>query len=218
VKATIDLYNQITDRLLPTPSKFHYTFNLRDVSKVFQGFLMCKPISIGNEASCARLWMHEVSRVFYDRLVDEEGREFFKEIIEDAMKIKWRNDISFSNVIFSNLLKLENEDKLYEEITKMDALNTTLFNYLEEYNCSFPNKMDLVFFADAVYHICRIVRVLLQPRGNAMLIGVSGCGKQSLTRLASYMLGNESFSIKLTKNYKPETFREQLKEVLMQSG
>lgn len=162
--------------------------------------------------------MHEVSRVFYDRLVDEEGREFFKEIIEDAMKIKWRNDISFSNVIFSNLLKLENEEKLYEEITRINALNTTLFNYLEEYNCTFPNKMNLVFFADAVYHICRIVRVLLQPRGNAMLIGVSGCGKQSLTRLASYMLGNKSFSIKLTKNYKPETFREQLKEVLMQSG
>jgi len=218
VKATIDLYNQITDRLLPTPSKFHYTFNLRDISKVFQGFLMCKPISIDNEASCARLWMHEVSRVFYDRLVDEEGREFFREIIEDSMKIKWRNDISFSDVIFSNLLKLENDERLYEEITRMDALNNTLMHYLEEYNSTFPNQMNLVFFTDAVLHICRIIRVLLQPRGNAMLIGVSGCGKQSLTRLASFMLNNESFSIKLTKNYKPETFREQLKEVLMQSG
>jgi dynein heavy chain len=179
---------------------------------------MCKPISIDNEASCARLWMHEVSRVFYDRLINEEDREFFKELIEDAMKLKWRNDVRFTNVIFSNLLKLENDDKLYEEITRMQALLNTLNHYLEEYNTVNPNKMNLVFFSDAVNHICRIVRVLLQPRGNAMLIGVSGCGKQSLTRLASFMLNYKNYSIKLTKNYKPKDFREDLKEVLMESG
>ena len=56
----------------------------------------------------------------------------------------------------------------------MDALLNTLNHYLEEYNTTFPNKMNLVFFIDAINHICRIVRVLLQPRGNSMLIGVSG--------------------------------------------
>ena len=179
---------------------------------------MVKPISIDNEASCALLWMHEVSRVFYDRLVDEEGREFFCELIEDSMKLKWRNDIKFSNVIFSNLLKLEDQEKLYEEIKRMDSLHKTLTHYLEEYNVTNPNKMNLVFFSDAVNHICRIIRVLLQPRGNAMLIGVSGCGKQSLTRLASFMLSYKNYSIKLTKNYKPKDFREDLKEVLKESG
>ena len=118
--------------------------------------------------------MHEVSRVFYDRLVDEKGREFFKILIEDNVKHKWRNDIPFTDLIFSNLLKLENDERLYEEITRMDALLNTLNHYLEEYNTTFPNKMNLVFFIDAINHICRIVRVLLQPRGNSMLIGVSG--------------------------------------------
>lgn len=174
VNSTIDIFKEVTKELRPTPSKFHYTFNLRDISKVFQGFLMCKPISIDNEISCAKLWMHEVSRVFYDRLVDEKGREFFQVLIEDNIKHKWRNDIPFSNFIFSNLLKLENDERLYEEITRMDALLNTLNHYLEEYNSTFPNKMNLVFFTDAVNHICRIVRVLLQPRGNSMLIGVSG--------------------------------------------
>ena len=46
VSATIDLYTNITKALLPIPSKFHYTFNLRDVAKVLQGILMSEPISI----------------------------------------------------------------------------------------------------------------------------------------------------------------------------
>lgn len=36
VGATLDVYESVQKQLLPTPNKSHYTFNLRDVSKVFQ--------------------------------------------------------------------------------------------------------------------------------------------------------------------------------------
>ena len=68
--------------------------------------------------------------------------------------------------------------------------------------------MDLVFFDDAVTHVCGIMRILMQPRGNAMLIGVSGSGKQSLTHLAAYILEQASFQVKLSKNFDPSKFRE----------
>jgi len=58
---------------------------------------------------------------------------------------------------------------------------------LEEYNDISTNKMNLVFFEDAVLHILRIMRSLRQPRGNIMLIGVGGSGKQSLVRLSAFM-------------------------------
>lgn len=69
VAATIQIYNDVQKRFRPTPAKSHYTFNLRDVSKVFQGLSKSNPRAITNEDSMVKLWAHECLRVFQDRLI-----------------------------------------------------------------------------------------------------------------------------------------------------
>jgi dynein heavy chain len=61
-------------------------------------------------------------------------------------------------------------------------------DYLEDYNTT-SKEMKLIFFMDAIEHVARLARILRAERGNALLVGVVGMGKQSLTRLASHLCG-----------------------------
>lgn len=81
ISCIIEIYSRVTLELLPTPSKFHYTFNLRDVSKVFQGILMITASKCPDADMMNRLWVHEVSRVFQDRLNNTADQQWYEELV-----------------------------------------------------------------------------------------------------------------------------------------
>jgi dynein heavy chain len=59
VAATIDMFSQFNKKMLPIPSRFHYLFNMRDISKVFQGILMTQSQSVQDPQTFIKLWLHE---------------------------------------------------------------------------------------------------------------------------------------------------------------
>jgi len=59
----------------------------------------------------------------------------------------------------------------------MNELVKQVNNFILDYETNFNIVLDLVFFQDALEHLTRICRILRSERGNAMLIGVGGCGK-----------------------------------------
>ena len=196
------------------------------MAKVFQGILLAEPISVQDNDMFARLWMHECSRVFADRLCTQADKEEFQKQVCDLLsikfKVKWgKPEECFGpgqDVLFSNILRLDQEAKYYELVENRTKLDATLEDQLIEYNFDSSSKMDLVFFEDAIQHILRILRILMQPRGNAMLIGLSGSGKQSLTKFSAAILEHGCFQVKLSKNFRPVDFRETLKERMLAAG
>jgi dynein heavy chain, axonemal len=75
---------------------------------------------------------------------------------------------------------------------------------------------NMVFFRDAVEHVCRLARILQQPRGHAVLLGVGGCGKRSIARLAAAICECEFVTFANSPTHKE--FREALKTVFELAG
>uniref|UniRef100_A0A4W3IMR6 Dynein axonemal heavy chain 1 n=1 Tax=Callorhinchus milii TaxID=7868 RepID=A0A4W3IMR6_CALMI len=221
VNATIKVYSTITSQLLPTPAKSHYTFNLRDLSKVFQGMLMADSSKTQDKLLLLRLWYHENCRVFRDRLVSEADRLWFDELLKSKMT---EFGTTFAEVapelpiLYGDFMIVGADNRVYEYIEDKGKMMQTIQEYMEDFNQTSVTKMKLVLFMDAVQHICRISRILRQPMGNALLLGVGGSGRQSLTKLAAHMAEFECFQIELSKNYGPSEWREDVKGILMKAG
>lgn len=141
VLGIIEIYDKIIEEKRPTPARFHYLFNLRDISKVIQGMLMIKPVSCSSPESFAKLWMHEICRVFHDRLINQDDRDWFTHQICDLanvfLRVRMEHDELFvkGKMFFGDILKLDST-KNYEEIKDHNKLKNTLNDFLEDYNMS----------------------------------------------------------------------------------
>jgi len=247
IAATLQLYSRSTSTLLPTPTKSHYVFNLRDFARVVQGVMMLPKAALpGSEPdACAlykRLWIHEALRVFYDRLVDEADREWLldqlKDITESTLEVESlvglmahilpKNKAGAQRLVTDDLRrcffgnfanpKLDVDERIYTEIADVQHLIGVVEDYLKDYNSISKRPMNLAMFLFAVEHISRICRLLSQPGGHMLLVGVGGSGRQSLTRLASHICGMQVFQVEISKSYGRAEWREDLKKVLQRAG
>lgn len=89
-----------------------------------------------------------------------------------------------------------NGTTIYRAGADRAKLDRVLQAYVDE--CSSPEAgSQLIFFRDAIEHVVRLARILRTPRGNAMLVGVGGSGKQSLARFATHVADYKLFRIEV---------------------
>ena len=204
-----------------------------------------------------RLWAHETLRVFYDRLVDTEDREWLLDLLREMIQMHFKNnfDLIFSHLLeksqtqveiifrvaffslslkqviilsllmfhktnkrlsfptlgrilqvdfeamrkcfFGSYIDIEKDvgERVYSEAKDQLQVLSVLEEYLVDYNGLSKRPMNLAIFLFAAEHISRICRILQQPGGSMLLVGVGGSGRQSLTRLSSYICGLEIFQV-----------------------
>lgn len=231
--ATIELWECIAAKMLPTPNKVHYIFNMRDLARVYQGVMQCSSSVTSSADLLLALWRHECLRVFSDRLNTVEDKVWYDENVQHLTKDFFGETLAEKvkkPIYFVDFLRDPREDPetgepmeprpdIYEPAESIERITERLYHFMKKYNDENKvRKLDLVLFDAAVKHLIRICRILRMPRGNALLVGVGGSGRQSLTRLASFIRGSQTFQITLTKTYGTTQLMEDLQRLYRTTG
>nr|CCC53405.1 putative dynein heavy chain, fragment [Trypanosoma vivax Y486] len=222
VDSTLTLFKRCRKAFFPTPSHVHYSFNMRDVMRVFPLIYANDANNLSDEITLVKQWIHEVQRVFHDRLICAKDREEFfsfvnDEVLQMGYEGGYRSLVPNGRLIFGSFMS--SGDGGYQEINDIGALSVFFNDQLVSYNNANENVMDLVLFFDAIEHVCRIARVLRLPNGHCLLLGIGGSGRKSLTRLACHLIPEmDVFTIEFTRNFSLKEWREAIARLLLDCG
>jgi len=106
------------------------------------------------------------------------------------------------------------------ELTDRDKVKKISEENLADFNMMFKAKrMDLVLFTDAIEHVVKIHRVITTQLGHALLVGVGGSGRKSLTELATFIATFNIEVIEMPKGYNMIAWREDMvKKIFLACG
>ena len=249
IESTIHLWNLVKRKLLPTPAKFHYVFNMRELSRVFQGFCQTAQMpeekvfekslnmkeKIPSGQFIMQLWRHECLRVFEDKLINQEDKDTFRVLLDKVTIEKFKEYFNMededlkTDQLFADFQREDEVDEygdlineapfVYEAISSIEDIRAIVYERMATYNEKNQGKeMSLVIFDDALRHLLRLARIIGMPRGSALLVGVGGSGKQSLTKLASSICKYKFFQISLTKSYGEVQLKDDIRERYTEAG
>ncbi|EUB64627.1 Dynein heavy chain 10, axonemal [Echinococcus granulosus] len=164
----------------------------------------------------ARLWRHELFRVFVDRLSTKEDILLVKDKINaEAANLDptAKEDILCDPILFGEYktaLK-EEEAPYYEDVGDYNTARE-IFSDIEEKRSKYSK---LILFDDALEHLSRLHRIISTTGEHALCVGVSGTGKAALVELAAFAAGCEVFRITPRRNYAETDFREEIKTLYL---
>ncbi|CAG9313552.1 unnamed protein product [Blepharisma stoltei] len=224
IKAAISLHPSMVEKFRKTAINFHYEFSIRHLANIFQGLLVAQPAQFPEPEKIIKLWIHESERIYGDRLVSKAHLDAYRGIMGELIKKTFAKFPSLSRYFQSNPEPLVFShfagglvERVYDQVPSIDSLFKVLDEALKEYN-DINAAMDLVLFEDAMKHVCRISRIVMNPAGHALLIGVGGSGKQSLSRLASFICGYTTTQITISQAYSINDLKTDLQSMYNKAG
>ena len=222
IKGALAVHKEVTETFRKSINNFHYEFNIRHLTGIFQGLLASDPRVFSDPEKLVYLWVHESERVYGDRLSDIDDVIKFKQIMLSQSKKAFAQfnvarfylagtGVKPDNLVFCHFADgtTQADDLTYDRGLSLTDLRYTLEQAQDDYN-EINVNLELILFDDAVLHVARIVRIFKSPNGHALLVGVGCSGKQSLGRLASWVCGFHLRQISSVKGYSLADFRTDL--------
>ncbi|VDM31178.1 unnamed protein product [Hydatigera taeniaeformis] len=216
-QATLNVYSFLLQKLHPSPVKFHYGFNIRDLRRICAGLCRAAPSRHTTLPQVARLWRHELFRVFVDRLSTIEDILLAKDKINteaENLDPASKEDILQDPILFGEYKSVLEEGSIpyYEDIGDYSSIKE-VFSHLQDRQ---SGHTKLVLFNDALEHLSRLHRIMCTINGHALCVGASGIGKSALVKLAAFAAKCDVFRLSLSQNYKEQDFREEIKTLYLQ--
>ena len=204
---------------------FHYEFNLRHLTKIFQSMTSTNVFDFNTPEKIFFLCLHECERVYSDTSPDLKESHHIQQIIQSQAKLFFPDyDISRfyttehcaksdDNLIFCPIFDGANgmRDSTYSRVQSLDALRSIIEKNEIDSTLSSFNFPNLILFDDAVMHVARIARIIESQYGHALLIGSSGVGKNSLAHLACFMCGHHLHQISNSNKYSKVDFKREIR-------
>ncbi|CCW61964.1 unnamed protein product [Phytomonas sp. EM1] len=218
-RALVNMYDRSKKQFTPHQQP-HYVYSPRELSRwvraIYEGFSTWEEESRRNMTTdmLVRLALHEGLRVFSDRLVTQEEREWTDATINECFTEAFDGlDASVYErpILYSTLLSRTYADSSREDLRAFFRKKVCVF-------CEEEMSTPLVVLDTVIDHIVRIDRVLRQPLGHVLLAGSSGVGKTVISRFVAWLGGYSPFWLKVHRNYDLEDFEEDLRGLLYRAG
>ncbi|KAI1339525.1 dynein heavy chain, N-terminal region 1-domain-containing protein [Xylariaceae sp. FL0016] len=211
VRFFLESQQRFTPKIQP-----HYVYSPRELTRWVRGvYEAIRPLETLTIEGLIRIWAHEALRLFQDRLVAEEERQWTDEAVH-RIALEYFPTIDESKALGGPILYSNWLHKNYVPVDReqlRDFVKARLKTFCEE-----EVDVPLILFNDVLEHVLRIDRVFRQPQGHLILIGVSGSGKTTLSRFVAWMNGLRVFQIKVHGKYSAEDFDDDLRDVLRRCG
>ncbi|XP_063079957.1 dynein axonemal heavy chain 6-like [Engraulis encrasicolus] len=224
VSAAIAIYLEMCHSVLPSPARYHYTYNLRDLYKVIHGLMQCHSSEVRTDEALAYLLANEASRVFHDRLMSDEDRQIFCQIVANELQIHFKvfwgaESMMKEPVMFADFLDptVPIASRVYKHIRDKNKILPVLEDCHNKH-CKTKSGFPMVFFREAVEHVTRAARIFRQQGSHMMLIGLDGTGKESCVTLACHLAACRLYRLSVSRNCSYSDFRDDIRRVFYLTG
>ncbi|CAL1541204.1 unnamed protein product [Lymnaea stagnalis] len=230
----IQFYEQLRSRFT-VDDYSHYLFTPRDLTNWAMSLLrydLTAGAKDNTDDTVLEIWAYEARRLFRDRIVGQDNRSKFDNMLQSVVRSDWSANIfdNLDNTFFVTWgaradsgapavgagAPLPPHGKPLGKLSEED-LKAVVEKGIRFYSHE-NRQLDILIFREVLENMARVDRVLSKPGGSLLMAGSSGVGRRTAVSVVAHMHQMQTFSPKVSRGYTIKHFKNDLKQVMQLAG